>query len=54
MSTEPSPQTPEKSDEDRLMQIAEDIHALHRQILRIQQWLRYAQEMLETMDISPP
>ena len=41
-----------KSDEDRLMQLEEDLYALHRQIARLEERIRKAQELVKALDLS--
>jgi hypothetical protein len=54
MRPEHPSQTPEKSDEDRLRQIEEDLCLLTQQLLKIQERHRYAQALLNAAPVSPP
>ncbi len=54
MRTEQPSQPPERSDEDRIQQIEKDLYSLDAQLLKIQEWLHYAEERLKAADGSPP
>ena len=54
MSTEQPSLAPEKNDEDRILQIEEDLHALHWQIENMEDRLCYIMTRLKTAKLHTP
>ena len=54
MSTEQPSQAPEKNDEDRIVQMEEDLHALHWQIANMEDRLCYIMTRLKTAKLHTP
>ena len=54
MSTEQPSQAPEKNDEDRLLQVEEDLHALNWQISNIEERLCCIMTRLQTAKLDTP
>jgi len=54
MSTEQPSQAPEKNDEDRIVQMEEDLHTLNWQIANIEDRLYFIMTRLKTAKLGTP